>query len=505
MVQNFQWDKAKTRRGNQFGLVAAGKVSKGSREEDPCVVKVANLDFEARVPVPFSIFPRTYKEAAEAETTTKTHEELEIKLPVKPEKAGREGQYSSISASAQLPPRQEQRYSEEEVRITREEERYRRPGVKREYYEEHSTHRPSNVNVFQQETRTQAVRPQYPSSNYSETSIQVDRHHKPHYSPIDRIEREYRARVQPSVHRDDIRVTGTTVDTPAHRPQYSEEVSFAGTTVDTAFHHPQYAQKASVTGTTIDSAVHRPQYAEKVSITEETIDTPKASPSYRKDVKITEETTEYPRHSSAYQKSRMGYYDEDGHYHSFRHGLHKMADRIFHPEGDRVEVIRESHSSSVSAPRSNGSGAIPNTVTIPCHHIRMGDILMLQGRPCQVIRISTSAATGQHRYLGVDLFSKQLHEESSFVSNPAPSVVVQTMLGPVFKQYRVLDIQDGTVTAMTESGDVKTALPVIDQSGLYSRLSTAFNQGHGSVRVLVITDHGSELVVDVKVVHGSRL
>ncbi|KAI0440316.1 translation protein SH3-like protein [Xylaria telfairii] len=183
-----------------------------------------------------------------------------------------------------------------------------------------------------------------------------------------------------------------------------------------------------------------------------------------------------------------------------------MADRIFHPEGDRVEVIRENSHAAPAAPRSSGgNGAIPNTVTIPCHHIRMGDILMLQGRPCQVIRISTSAATGQHRYLGVDLFSKQLHEESSFVSNPAPSVVVQTMLGPVFKQYRVLDIQNGSVTAMTESGDVKTGLPVIDQSGLYSRLSSSFHKGSGSVRVLVLNDNGNELVVDVKVVHGSRL
>ncbi|KAI1161664.1 translation protein SH3-like protein [Nemania serpens] len=182
-----------------------------------------------------------------------------------------------------------------------------------------------------------------------------------------------------------------------------------------------------------------------------------------------------------------------------------MADRVFHPESDRVDIHRESYSSSSApAPRSSG-GAIPNTVTIPCHHIRLGDILMLQGRPCQVIRISTSAATGQHRYLGVDLFTKQLNEESSFVSNPAPSVVVQTMLGPVFKQYRVLDIQDGQVTAMTESGDVKTGLPVIDQSGLFSRLSAAFQKGSGSVRVLVLNDAGSELVVDVKVVHGSRL
>ncbi|KAI8946531.1 hypothetical protein F4801DRAFT_596420 [Xylaria longipes] len=442
------------------------------------VRKVANLDFEARVPVPFSIFPRTYKEAAEAETkVTKTHEELEIKLPAKPEKAGREGQYSSISASAPLPPRRQERYSEEEVRITREEERYRRPGVHQE---------PAHVNVFHESHQhTQAPRPQYASSTYSESSIEVDRQHKPHYSAIDRIEREYRARVQPSVNREDIRVTGTTVDKPSHRPQFEEHVT--------------------VTGSTVDTPTHIPHYADKVSFTEETVDASKATPSYHKDVKVTEETVEYPRHSSAYQKSRMGYYDEDGHYHSFRHGLHKMADRIFHPEGERVEVIREtSHASSTPA-RPSSSGAIPNTVTIPCHHIRMGDILMLQGRPCQVIRISTSAATGQHRYLGVDLFSKQLHEESSFVSNPAPSVVVQTMLGPVFKQYRVLDIQDGTVTAMTESGDVKTGLPVIDQSGLYSRLSSAFHKGHGSVRVLVLSDHGSELVVDVKVVHGSRL
>ncbi|TGJ82635.1 hypothetical protein E0Z10_g6124 [Xylaria hypoxylon] len=469
------------------------------REEDPCAVKVVNLDFEARVPVPFSIFPRTYKEATEASAETKTtevHEELEIKLPSK-EKAGREGQYSSVSASAQLPPRRrEERYSEEEVRITREEERYRRPGVHHhEYYEEHS-HRPANANVFHetknnytqdnysQDTFSQASRPQYQPqyapSSYTESSVEVDYQHKPHYSAIDHIEREYRARIQPS-YREEVHVTGTTVETPSHRPQFGDHVT--------------------VTGATVDTPSHIPHYAGKVSFTEETIDTPKATPSYHKDIKVTEETVEYPRHSSAYQKSKMGYYDEDGHYHSFRHGLHKVADRIFHPDS---EGGRESHSAAPS-PRPTGSSAIPNTVTIPCHHIRMGDILMLQGRPCQVIRISTSAATGQHRYLGVDLFSKQLHEESSFVSNPAPSVVVQTMLGPVFKQYRVLDIQNGSITAMTESGDVKTGLPVIDQSGLYSRLSSAFQKGHGSVRVLVLSDNGNELVVDVKVVHGSRL
>lgn len=130
---------------------------------------------------------------------------------------------------------------------------------------------------------------------------------------------------------------------------------------------------------------------------------------------------------------------------------------------------------------------------------------MLNGRPCQVIRISTSAATGQHRYLGVDLFTKQLHEESSFISNPAPSIIVQTMLGPIFKQYRVLDIQEGQIVAMTETGDIKQGLPVIDQANLLIRISKALESTNSSVRVLVLSDGGRELAVDMKVLHGSRL
>lgn len=216
----------------------------------------------------------------------------------------------------------------------------------------------------------------------------------------------------------------------------------------------------------------------------------------------------------------MGYYDDDGHYHSFRHGLEKAADRVFHPfhphhhRHEREELIVEDEERGPTRVRSGvresvrfvERGGGPNTITIPCHHIRIGDLLILQGRPCQVIRITTSAQTGQHRYLGVDLFTKQLHEESSFVSNPSPSVIVQNMLGPVFKQYRVLDIRDdGRVVAMTETGDVKQGLPVIDQGGLWSRLNDSFANGRGSVRVLVINDGGRELAVDYKVIHGSRL
>lgn len=58
---------------------------------------------------------------------------------------------------------------------------------------------------------------------------------------------------------------------------------------------------------------------------------------------------------------------------------------------------------------------------------------------------------------------------------------------------------------MTETGDVKQDLPIMDQSNLWERLQTAFDSGRGSVRVLVLNDGARELGVDMKVVHGSRL
>lgn len=244
----------------------------------------------------------------------------------------------------------------------------------------------------------------------------------------------------------------------------------------------------------------------------------------------------------------MGYYDDDGNYHSFRRGVERAADRVLHPfhhhhhshhshhshpedfdapaalpppapsssasfassspsdtdfVADDVRPARSGADVRVVEPR--GGAAQAETVPIPCHFIRIGDILILQGRPSQVIRISVSPQTGQHRYLGVDLFTRQLQEESSFISNPSPSVVVQTMLGPVYKTYRILDLVDNSIVAMTESGDVRQGLTVIPQGNLFRRIRDAYAEGRGSVRALVINDGGRELVVDYKVIHASRL
>ncbi|TVY38910.1 Woronin body major protein [Lachnellula subtilissima] len=457
---------------------------------------VGTLDFDARVPIPFSVFPSSYRnDAVEQQTVEETHVEAEINLPHRhQERVGREGEYSSVSAN---PPPQSRtsEFRQEEVHITREEDRQHRPSRREDIYIREER-RPQLKHT---ETHIDVELPHQRRHYDGDISIELPRHRRqPHETELDLTERQYRAKFQPS-YREEVRFNQT-VDPPRSRPTYREETRVSGTTVDA----PRFQQQPS-------------SYHEEVRVGGSTVDpAPRFQQPSHEDIRITQETVSPPR----FKSNKMGYYDEDGHYHSFRHGLHRAADKLtgrshhhHHHQKHHDHIDREdvdiSVGSSGPAPVRSSAGAeqshMPNTVTIPCHHIRLGDLLILQGRPCQVIRITTSSATGQHRYLGVDLFTKQLHEESSFIANPSPSVVVQTMLGPVFKQYRVLDLQDGTVVAMTETGDVKQSLPVIDQSNLWARLSEAFETGRGSVRVQVISDNGRELAVDMKTIHGSRL
>ncbi|KXT01346.1 hypothetical protein AC578_6640, partial [Pseudocercospora eumusae] len=451
----------------------------------------ANLDYDARVPVPFSVFPSTYKNEQTSETTeVETDERVTVGL----QGAGREDRQDRYTSQAR-PSRRDDRYRED-IRIT-EEDRYRR-GDRRD--------RRDREDIRITEDRQYTGPGRHAEAVDSRVEVDIDRHHyrEPYqrYSDAqidvqDRVyDREYPTRHTPATQIDlDSRIDIAEREFRDRTTPFTEEYRASRVWQDKSTHPREYSAAGF----------------------------PERQPVHFDNEKVEERVTvEEParRH-----KRDMGYYDEDGHYHSFRHGVRRAADRILHPfeshdrrhhsHHDTVvereeDVVVKDREITMSAPRDDAGGrryaGPPNTITIPCHHIRIGDLLILQGRPCQVIRITTSAQTGQHRYLGVDLFTKQLHEESSFVSNPSPSVVVQNMIGPVFKQYRVLDIRDdGRVVAMTETGDVKQGLPVLDQSSLLQRLTDAFNNGRGSVRVLVISDEGRELAVDYKVVHGSRL
>ncbi|KAL2812360.1 hypothetical protein BJX63DRAFT_432623 [Aspergillus granulosus] len=465
--------------------------------------RTANLDFDARVPIPFSVFPSSYRSDAVPETTLVTERvEGEVNLD-RTSHVERE----DTRTSAPLPDPRVFGKEEVDLRFERRSERRGDEGFTVVADDRVQSARYPEVDLARE-------RYQQPTSSRYQDYYQ-DRqqtYDKTLESQLDITEREYRRRTDPTY---DVAVSydrrsQAPVESYEGPQKHTAEVSYSRSSAYDSSYERAYQPK------TLDVPRGDSYTSRQVSV--ETRE-PTPAPS-NTNVKILKTTTVVD-HPPA---RKMGYYDDDGNYHSFRRGVERAVDRITHPfhhkhhdHHDREDVVitdergpvrfREGVREDVRIiePRG-GPTTSAETVPIPCHFVRIGDILVLQGRPSQVIRISVSPQTGQHRYLGVDLFTRELHEESSFISNPSPSVVVQTMLGPVYKTYRILDIRDDNrIVAMTESGDVKQGLPVVPQGSLYQRIRDAFREGRGSVRALVINDGGRELVVDYKVIHASRL
>ncbi|KAL2013675.1 hypothetical protein VTN00DRAFT_1200 [Thermoascus crustaceus] len=436
-----------------------------ARHDDLRPQQRVNLDFDARVPIPFSVFPSSYRSDAVSSSPHQTRVEEEVNFD-RTARVGREDTLISSASSGVAVPApvalpDPRIYGQEEVDLRVVESR--RPSSSRHYQD--------TVSLYEEPVQVRYSEVESTLSSDRESTSRYDDHRyvydQPLENQLDITERENRRRIQPT---------------------YEVDVSSRA-----SYQSPSESYSEDSFTREVDVQASQPYYTASVEV----------------DTRKTQLLEEHPT-------NKMGYYDDEGNYHSFRRGVERAADRILHPlhhHDKEIVLASESGPTRVSGGvRENvrvvqpRGGNPPDTVPIPCHFIRIGDLLILQGRPCQVIRISVSSQTGQHRYVGVDLFTRQLHEESSFVSHPSPSVVVQTMLGPVYKTYRVLDIRDdGHVVAMTESGDVKQGLPVVNQGNLFQRISDAFNEGRGSVRALVINDGGRELVVDYKVIHGARL
>ncbi|TQB70223.1 hypothetical protein MPDQ_000778 [Monascus purpureus] len=471
--------------------------------------RTVNLDFDARVPIPFSVFPSSYRSDAVSETTTLTER---VEGEAKFDRTSRvEREDTRITTS--LPDSQV--YGKEEVDI-----RYRPAAANTYNQAQAQVQAPSSYERFSEK--------RYPEvdlarESYRQSNTAVAREEAPAVydqalsNQLDITEREYRRRTNPTY---DVNVS--------HDSRYQSTVDdsfddYKSRTLDVSYSRGFQSQTEDEYRDNTNTYTYDRSYKPLPAV-----ESYRPTSYARKEIDTV--TTSAPRNtyypSPASQTTtvqstvkeeaparKMGYYDDEGHYHSFRRGVERVAKSIVHPHEEEEIVVSEGGPARyrdglredvrIVEPRG-GSNA--ETVPIPCHFIRIGDILILQGRPCQVIRISVSPQTGQHRYLGVDLFTRQLQEESSFVSNPSPSVVVQTMLGPVYKTYRILDLRDdGKIVAMTETGDVKQGLSVITQGNLFKRIRNAFSEGRGSVRALVINDGGRELVVDFKVIHGSRL
>ncbi|KAI6229865.1 Eukaryotic translation initiation factor 5A [Aphelenchoides fujianensis] len=170
--------------------------------------------------------------------------------------------------------------------------------------------------------------------------------------------------------------------------------------------------------------------------------------------------------------------------------------RDFHRMGDRInEAINE-----IEAPTAD-SGA---SATYPkqCSAIRKNEYVMIKGRPCKVVEMSTSK-TGKHGYakvhmVALDIFTNKKLEDTRRTSHNMDVPVVKK------KEFQLLSISDeGYLSLMDlETRDTKDDLRIPDgELGVQIKANLKKDED-ATLLVSVVSACGEEQVLGWKVVEA---
>ncbi|CAG8719634.1 1826_t:CDS:2, partial [Dentiscutata erythropus] len=140
-----------------------------------------------------------------------------------------------------------------------------------------------------------------------------------------------------------------------------------------------------------------------------------------------------------------------------------------------------------------GSGASA-TYPIQCSALRKNGYVLLKGRPCKIVEMSTSK-TGKHGHaaihlVGLDIFTgKKLEDISPSTHNMDVPNVSRT-------EFQLLNVDDNFLSLMTNDGNTKDDVRV-PEGDLGEKLQADFNDGK-ELLVTVICAMGEESVISYK-------
>ncbi|XP_061661736.1 eukaryotic translation initiation factor 5A-1-like [Syngnathoides biaculeatus] len=135
------------------------------------------------------------------------------------------------------------------------------------------------------------------------------------------------------------------------------------------------------------------------------------------------------------------------------------------------------------------------TYPMQCSALRKNGFVVLKGRPCKIVEMSTSK-TGKHGHAkvnltGIDIFTQKKYEDM------CPST--HNMDVPSIKRldYQLLNITDNFMCLMADNGDIREDLRVPD-SEVGKEIESKFEAGDEFL-VTVMSAMGEECAVATKV------
>ncbi|XP_065842269.1 eukaryotic translation initiation factor 5A-1-like [Oscarella lobularis] len=143
-----------------------------------------------------------------------------------------------------------------------------------------------------------------------------------------------------------------------------------------------------------------------------------------------------------------------------------------------------------------GASGASQTYPQQCSALRKNGYVMLKGRPCKIVEMSTSK-TGKHGHakvhlVGIDLFTSKKYEDI------CPSTHNMNVPNVTRRDFQLVDIDDGFLSLMEDSGEVRSDIKLVEDD-VGKNIKKRFEDGD-SFMVTILAACGEEAAVGVKTI-----
>lgn len=150
----------------------------------------------------------------------------------------------------------------------------------------------------------------------------------------------------------------------------------------------------------------------------------------------------------------------------------------------------EEHHETFEQTASGASTSFP----MQCSALRKNGHVVLKGRPCKVVEMSTSK-TGKHGHakvhlVGIDIFTGKKYDELS------PSTHNMDVPNVSRNEYQLLNVDDGFLSLMLPNGDTKDDVKV-PEGEIGEQIQSEFKAGK-DLLVTIVSAMGEEHAMAVK-------